>query len=195
MGFESVNSGDGYTKFDKGANLYVQADDIDDDKDSYQGDEYFQLVFQFNAVPENGGEPGRVPAWITSKITIGDSAEHTSKLAQLLDAAGIIEDVLRELGADDTLVEDVLAGEERYEAKTRDENMTLKAAVAKHLGKTTLRVGSKYNASEEYSVVKDFYETVETDPFADDPAAHADTDAAADAAAEAATEQETVTAS
>lgn len=178
MGFETVSSGEGYTKFGKGANLLIQAYNIDDGKDSYQGEEYFQLVFGFNAIPENGGETGRVPAWITSKITIGDSDEHTSKLAQLLQAAGILEDVLRELGADDDLVAAVLAGEERFEAKTREENLSLKEAIAKHLGKTTLRAGSKFNSKEEYSVVKDFYEAVAENPF-DDPSAH--TEAATEA--------------
>ena len=58
MGFEDVNSGEGFTKFGKGANLLIKADSIDHSQGSYQGDEYQQLDLVFEAVPENGGDPG-----------------------------------------------------------------------------------------------------------------------------------------
>lgn len=170
MGFEDVNSGEGFTKFGKGANLLIKPDSIDHSRGQYQGDEYRQLDLVFQAVPENGGDLGRVPAWPTSKITIGESDEHTSKLAQLLTTAGVLEDVLRELGADDDLVAAIEAGDKRYEAKDEDENRELMQAVAKHIGGKVLRAGSKWNGEADYSKVTEFYELSETDPFSDDPA-------------------------
>ena len=189
MGFEDVNSGEGFTKFGKGANLLIKADSIDHSQGSYQGDEYQQLDLVFVAVPENGGEQGRAPAWPTSKITIGESDEHTSKLAQLLTTAGVLEDVLRDLGADDDLVTAIEDGDKRYEAQDDGENQELMQAVAKHLGGVVLRAGSKWNGDEEYSKVTDFYERSEQDPFSGDPADSTESSDSADEAAESADEE------
>jgi hypothetical protein len=168
MGFEDVNSGDGYTQFEKGTNVLIKPAELDHGQDSYQGEEYYQLEFVFDAVPENGGEQGRVPAWLTSKITIGDSEEHTSNLGKLLRTTGILDDVLKDLGADDDLVAAIKAGDKRFEATNDEENEHLMQAVAKAIGGIVLRAGTKWNSGEEYSVAKDFYGVSDEDPFADD---------------------------
>ena len=90
----------------------------------------------------------------------------------------MLKDVLRELGADDDLVDAIEAGDKRYEAQDEEENQELMQAVAKHIGGKVLRAGSKWNGDEEYSKVTEFYELSDKDPFSGDPTDS--TDAAAD---------------
>jgi hypothetical protein len=186
MGFEEVSSSSGYTNFGKGANLIIKPQKIEHDRGEYQGEEYFQLHFVFDATPENGGDLGRAPAWLSSKITLKESDEHTSGLGKFLRAAGtdVLEAVLVDLGADEALVREVKAGEERWVAESKEENIELVEALAKNIEGVVLRAGSKLNSSDEYSVVKEFYERVETDPFPDEDEA----DDAGDGAEESADE-------
>jgi len=165
MGFQEISDGEGYTTFGKGENVLARVANIDHDLDEYQGSEYYQLELVFDAVSETSDEQGRIPAWLSSKITIQDSEEHTSSLGKLLTAAGILDDVLKELGADADLIEKVRDGDERFEAENEDENVALMQAVAKHIGDAVIRTGTGHNSSGEYSVAKDFYESVDEDPF------------------------------
>ena len=172
MGFDDVSDGEGYVKFNKGTNILGRIQNIDQGTDSYQGDEYYQLELAFNAVPEQGGEEGRIPAWITSKITVRDSEEHTSNLAKLLQAAGVlrpvVQDLVAELDADESLIDLVVSGDKRFEAESESENIALMKAVATHIDGKVLRMGTKWNSSEDYSVVKDFYGLSDSDPFSAD---------------------------
>lgn len=182
MGFEEVSSNSGYTDFGKGANLIIKPQKLEHDRGEYKGEEYFQLHFVFDAVPENGGEQGRAPAWLSSKITIKESDEHTSGLGKFLQAAEKLEPVLRDLGASDELVQEIKDGDERYIAKDEDENRELMEAIAKNIDGVVLRAGSKLNGNEEYSVVKEFYEIVDNDPFAnaDEDGAESESESADD---------------
>lgn len=167
MGFQEVSNGEGYIKFGKGENVLARVANIDHGRDEYQGNEYFQLEFVFDAVGETSDDEGRIPAWIASKITIQESEEHTSRLGKLLQAAGILEDVLHELGADEERVQAIEDGEERFEAETQDENLALMEAVAKHIDDRVIRAGTGHNSKGEYSVAKDFYEEADENPFDD----------------------------
>lgn len=187
MGFEEVSSNSGYTDFGKGANLIIKPQKLEHDRGEYKGEEYFQLHFVFDAVPENGGEQGRAPAWLSSKITIKESDEHTSGLGKFLQAAEKLEPVLRDLGASDELIQEIKDGDERYIAKSEDENRELMEALAKNIDGVVLRAGSKLNSNGEYSVVKEFYEIVDNDPFA-----NADDDAESESADEEAADDDDV---
>jgi len=171
MGFDDISEGEGYAKFDQGANVLGRISNIDYDEDSYQGNDYKQLEMEFNAVHETEREKGTVPAWISSKITLRDSDEHTSNLAKLLDAAGVlrsaVQQLVEDLGADDEYVDKVVSGEKRFEAKTEEENIALAKAVANHIDGVVLKMGTEWNKGEDYSVVKNFYESVDVDRFED----------------------------
>ncbi|QIB75399.1 hypothetical protein G3I44_14510 [Halogeometricum borinquense] len=168
MGFEDLDDGEGYTQYGKGDNLYVLPTKIACDTGSYEGNTYKQLKCEFDAVPETGGPKGRVPAWISSRITIRGE-EHSSHLATWLLAVEKLEEVLTDLGASEELIEAIQNGEKTYKAETDDENRALQEAVARHVGGCYVKAGSKFGGSgdDRYSKVAEFHEGVSKDDFED----------------------------
>lgn len=157
----------GYARFQKGDNAYIKISQLEPDRDQYQGEEYFQLAMEFDAVNESDPEEqGTVPGWFSSKVTVRDSEEHTSNLAKMLQAAGVLRDVLSDVLEDSDAVAKVLNGEARWEAETESENEAVGKAVASALQGKVLRAGTKHNSTGEYSIVKSVYGEVGEDPFA-----------------------------
>lgn len=170
MGLKSIDSDGGYAKFGKGDNAFIRVKEInpETEPESYQGDEYFQIEFKFDAVNEaDTTQRGEIPAWITSKLTVTDSEEHTSNMAKLLQSAGVLEDVLLELLGEEELVDMVINGEERWEADNAEENQKLGKAIVPHLKDKVVKTGTKHNAKGDYSIAKDFYGPGDEDVFED----------------------------
>lgn len=147
MGFNEIE-GDGeggYSLFEDGDNAIAKLSRVECDVSTYQGEfQGYELELRFDAVEEVQEEDeGVLPLWPNSKITVADSEQLTSNLAQVLKKAGVTRDVLQELGADEGTVDAVLRGDINYEAESTDENEELAKAVMKHLGGVVLRVSTK----------------------------------------------------
>ncbi|SDX28402.1 hypothetical protein SAMN05443574_12439 [Haloarcula vallismortis] len=158
----------GFHLFDKGKNAYIKIHGLEPDTGQYQGNEYQQFQMVFDAVSETDSEDvGRIPFYPSSKITIQDTAEHTSDLGKLLRAAGILEDVLSELLESEEDVEAVVEGDARYVAENHEENVELGQAIAQHLKDKVLVAGTKLNNENDpdYSLVKDPHRLADSDPF------------------------------
>lgn len=170
MGLHEIGSGDGgYTKFTEGDNALVTLQNLELDDGEYQGQQYYQLAMVFEAVNENDyDEHGRIPAWPSSKLTVTDSDEHTSDLAKMLEKAGVLRDVLEEVLPEGSDPSSVLNGDARWQADTEEENEALGKAVASALKGKVLRVGTKHNASGEYSKVDSIYSLADEDPFSEE---------------------------
>lgn len=161
MGFNELsNDGEGgYALFEDGDNVIAKPSKISCDVSTYKGDfQGYEIMIDFDAVEEVDEEDrGRIPYWPNSKITIQDNEELTSNLAKLLKIAGVTEDVLRDLGADDELVESVKSGGTNFSADSVDENQELAKALVKHLGGKVFRISTKQRSDSDgeptYSMV------------------------------------------
>lgn len=171
--YDNDNQGEGYTAFDSGDNAIVKISDITCELGSYQGSEYYQLHFVFDAVNElDEDDRGRIPAWMSSKVTVQESDTHTSDLAKMLmeaDAVDEVVDGLHEDGVFDAALEDedvpfdswselreAILDEDsdpNFEAETDEENRLLGKAVAQALKGKVFRVSTDHNSSGEYSKV------------------------------------------
>lgn len=168
IGFEDFGNSDTYLKLNQGDNALVKISQLDPEPTEYQGEEGFQLAMEFDAVKESDrSERGTIPGWVRSKITISDSDEHTSDLGKMLQAAGVLRDVLEDLGADHDTVSAVLDGDRRFVAENDEENAEVAKAVANNLSGVVLRVGTTQNQSGDYSKVDKVYSTSDEDPFDD----------------------------
>lgn len=157
MGIETLddNDGEGFAKFRQGDNAIIKLKQIKPEKDSYEGQEYRQLAMRFDAVNETDeSEKGILPGWFNSKITIQESEEHTSALGNLLEKAGVLDEVLESLGFEEETAKNIKEGSKRFTAENSDENEALGKAVAKALKGVRLRAGTKHNSGSDYSIVK-----------------------------------------
>lgn len=153
MGFNTIeNDGSGgYSLFEDGDNAVAKLSKIECDISTYQGEfQGYELELRFDAVEEVDEETeGVLPYWPNSKITVADTEQHTSNLAKLLQVAGVTEDVLRELGADDDTVRAILGGDANFDAESVDENQELAQALLKHLAGKVFRVSTKQRTDSD----------------------------------------------
>lgn len=172
MALKSMSDGEGgFHLFDKGKNTFIKIYRLDPDTGSFQGNDYQQFKMIFDAASETDvSEQGRIPFYPSSKITITDSAEHTSDLGKLLKAANILEDVLSEILDSGENVQSVVSGENRYVADNADENEELGKAIAKHLNDKVLIAGTKFNSEDDpaYSMVNEPHRLADKEPFSED---------------------------
>jgi len=172
MGFENLDSGNGtgYAQFREGDNANAKIKTVEPSPNDFEDASCeYQLDMEFEAVVETDHDSrGDIPLWPNSLITIRESYEHTSKLGKLLMKAGVVRDVLSELGADSDTVDKVMSGDDRFIAENPDENEALAKAVAKSLKSEVLRVGTKHNNGGDYSKVDSFHGLADEDPFSED---------------------------
>lgn len=164
MGFNTFDNDNddsgGYALFDNGDNAIAKPSKIAVDSSTYRGDRTFEIRVEFEAVEELDEEKrGTIPYWPNSKITVKEDSDWASDLAKLLQAAGVVEDVLEELGAPEDKIEEIMNGEGNFQAESEEENQELCKAVAKHLPGSVLRVSTVHNSSDDpdYSKVEKVY--------------------------------------
>lgn len=158
-------------EFDKGDNALVKLQNLEMDTNEYEGDIYRSLDLTFKAVKENDHSvEGTLPFWPSSKVTIADTEEMSSALGKMLVQSEEAENILAELVGNDEIANAIANGDKRWEAETDEENEALGKAVAQFLSEKVFRVGVKIKEGKngDYPVIKEFYKTVDEDPF-DEP--------------------------
>lgn len=170
MGVKNLDSDGGFAKFGKGDNVYFKLTKIDTGWN--ERDDAPQLPAGLTAVPVEGGEPGTIPAYFSSKITIQEDDDYSSNLGKLLSAVDKVEPVLADLGISDDVIEEIMDGKKRYEAENEQENAALFEAVVDHLSEVDAvwKGGTKFGGDNDYSKLVDVIDTVDKNPFSDDPA-------------------------
>jgi hypothetical protein len=201
MGVKTIESGDGYAKFGKGENAYIKPIEIEPGVNDYAGDDDDtdrQIDFVFQAESAEEGEAGRIPGYLSSKITIQEDDNFSSNLGKLLQAAGKLESVLGDLGIDDETIQAIKDGDKRYVAETPEENQDLYAAVVTRLNEVddlVVKAGTKFAGDDDdYSKVKDIIERVDKDvriPDDDKDESEAEAEETADADDDAESDAET----
>lgn len=175
MGVKTIDSdGGGYALFDKGENVYIKPTKIEPGWNDRENEP--QLVFRFRAISteDSDGEPGTIPGYLSSKITIQSDEDFNSFLGNLLVAAGVAEAVLDDIGVDEDDIEGILDPDDdrRYEAEDEKENQALYAAVVSRLSELdnlVLKAGTKQAGKDnDYSKINGIYKRVEKDPFPDE---------------------------
>jgi cobalamin biosynthesis protein CobT len=170
MQVKTLSSGDGYAKFGKGENAYIKPIEITPGVNDYadeddETDQQLNFVFQAKSAEE--GDIGRIPGYINSKITIQEDDNFSSNLGKLLQAAGKLEAVLKDVGLDEETIEAIKAGDDRCFAADEQDNQELFAAVVNRLDNVddlVLKAGTKFAGDDEdYSKVKDIIERVDKD--------------------------------
>lgn len=168
MQTRTIPSGDGYAKLGKGENAYVKIIDITPDVNDYAGeddDTDRQLKFIFQAKSAEEGTVGRIPAYFNSKITIRDDDEWSSNLGKLLKYAGVLEDVMRDVGLSEEKIEEIMDGEDLAYASDGDQNAELHEAVVTRLSEVddlVLKAGTSFAGDDDdYSKVSDILERAE----------------------------------
>lgn len=178
MGFDDLDDeGDGgFTLYDKGENVYLKLSQIipkennyyDSTKEDSDPKNKYEVELRFDSVSQNGNNHGEIAWYPTAKITVKESETHTSHAAKILLEAGVLEDVLEELGADEETIELVKDGERTWYAESMEECEQLGKLFASHLKDVVFRAGTSVVETDEgdnYSRVDQIYEKKESGTF------------------------------
>lgn len=186
MGVKTFESNGGYAKFGKEDNVYFKLKNIKPGWNDREDEP--QLEGTAQAVPVEGGEPGTIPFYFSSKITLLEDDNYSSNTGKLLREVGKARAVLSDLDVSEEHIKEILDESEntRYEAETKQENSALFEAIVEHLKDldAVWKGGTMYGGDGEYSKLTKVVEAVEKNPFADDPAEQtaSDDDAESEAA-------------